>query len=180
MPYPPPVPPPSRTNATPMVDNHPSDHLLTSGALSDIINELGANPSGTYPSVTARLDDIHTTTTNVVRATTSASATGVWGNTNLISTPFAPYPTVWLAIAMSTYTSDGGTYDTSTRFINQSGVESPWQQFRLGPTPLMVTTLWAFSHTGGVLTIATQANSGLGPVGHGAGSTLLLVNLGPP
>jgi hypothetical protein len=38
MPYPPPVPPATRTNATPDVDNHPSDHNMLSQALTEILN----------------------------------------------------------------------------------------------------------------------------------------------
>jgi len=58
MAYPPAVPPNTRTNATPEVDNHPSDHNGISNALTDIINELGTNPSGTDPDLTTRLSRI--------------------------------------------------------------------------------------------------------------------------
>src|SRR4051812_34536578 len=40
MAYPPPVPPANRTNATVMASNHPSDHNLISGALTDILNHI--------------------------------------------------------------------------------------------------------------------------------------------
>jgi len=56
MAYPPTVPPNSRTDATPSVTNHPGDHNAISAAFTDIINELGADPSGTFPTVQARLD----------------------------------------------------------------------------------------------------------------------------
>jgi hypothetical protein len=55
MAYPPAVPVATRTNTTPQVDNHPGDHNGISGALTDIINELGTGPKGTYPSLTQRL-----------------------------------------------------------------------------------------------------------------------------
>ena len=55
----PPVPPPNdRLNTTPMVDNHPSDHNVLSDAITDINNELGNNPQGTFANVEERLDDI--------------------------------------------------------------------------------------------------------------------------
>jgi hypothetical protein len=53
--YPPPVPPDTRTNATPQTDNHPSDHNVLTDGMSSIINELGTGPKGTYASLTARL-----------------------------------------------------------------------------------------------------------------------------
>ena len=40
MAYPPPVPPTGRVNATPQVDNHPSDHNVISTALTEIINHI--------------------------------------------------------------------------------------------------------------------------------------------
>jgi microcystin-dependent protein len=58
MAYPPTPPPADRLNTTPQVTNHPADHNLISGNVSDIVNELGANPSGTYADVQARLDSI--------------------------------------------------------------------------------------------------------------------------
>lgn len=42
MPYPPPVPPNTRTNATPMVDNHTFDHNAISDALTEILNHVAA------------------------------------------------------------------------------------------------------------------------------------------
>ena len=56
MPYPPPVPSATRTNPTPHVDLHPADHNLMSAALTDIINELGTNPSGASPTVQDRFE----------------------------------------------------------------------------------------------------------------------------
>lgn len=40
MAYPPPVPPATRTNATPMVDNHPEDHNVISAALTEVLNHI--------------------------------------------------------------------------------------------------------------------------------------------
>lgn len=40
MPYPPPVPPATRTNATPMVNNHAGDHDMISSALTEILNHI--------------------------------------------------------------------------------------------------------------------------------------------
>ena len=40
MPYPPPVPPANRTNATVQADQHPSDHNLISDALTEILNHI--------------------------------------------------------------------------------------------------------------------------------------------
>jgi len=57
MAYPPAVPPATRNNATPQHDNHPGDHNGISAALTDIINELGDDPSSaSYPTVQARLE----------------------------------------------------------------------------------------------------------------------------
>lgn len=53
MAYPPTVPSGARINTTPQVDTHPADHVSIHAALTDIINELGSNPSGDAASVTA-------------------------------------------------------------------------------------------------------------------------------
>lgn len=55
MAYPPTVPPPNRTNTTPQADNHPSDHNAISTALSDIVNEMGSNPSGSHGTLQSRV-----------------------------------------------------------------------------------------------------------------------------
>lgn len=57
MPYPPTVPPASRSNATVQADNHPSDHDLISVALTEIINhiaetEVGARVDGGFATLT--------------------------------------------------------------------------------------------------------------------------------
>ena len=56
MAYPPEVPPHTRSNTDPMVNSHPSDHNLISYALIDVLNELGADPSGDHNNVTDRLN----------------------------------------------------------------------------------------------------------------------------
>ena len=58
MTYPPQIPPDNRLNTTPQVDNHPDDHNVISDALTDILNELGNNPKGTFADVEARLDAV--------------------------------------------------------------------------------------------------------------------------
>jgi microcystin-dependent protein len=58
MTYPPTPPPADRVNTTPQVNTHPSDHNVISEALTDIINELGPNPKGTYSDVDSRLTDL--------------------------------------------------------------------------------------------------------------------------
>ena len=58
MTYPPTPPPADRVNTTPQVNTHPSDHNVISQALTDIINELGPNPKGTYSDVDSRLTDL--------------------------------------------------------------------------------------------------------------------------
>jgi microcystin-dependent protein len=55
MAYPPSIPPNNRTNGTLALNNHPSDHNVTADALTDIVNELGSSPAGTFDDVTARL-----------------------------------------------------------------------------------------------------------------------------
>lgn len=51
----PPTPPTSRVNTTPLVDTHPADHNLLSSSITDIVNELGPNPKGSFSSVDARI-----------------------------------------------------------------------------------------------------------------------------
>lgn len=58
MAYPPTPPPNDRLNTTPMVNNHPSDHNVLADSISDVVNELGNNPKGTYADVATRLDAI--------------------------------------------------------------------------------------------------------------------------
>lgn len=58
MTYPPSPPPADRLNTTPQVTNHPSDHNLLSENITDIVNELGTNPSGDSPTVEARFDQM--------------------------------------------------------------------------------------------------------------------------
>lgn len=55
MAYPPTVPVNTRADATALATNHPADHNAISNALTDILNELGSDPSGTFPTVQARL-----------------------------------------------------------------------------------------------------------------------------
>ena len=81
MSYPPSVPPNTRTDATPLPTNLPSDINTISNALTDIINELGSDPSGAAASLTARLDGatdyvaISSPVTVLTTATTVASLT---------------------------------------------------------------------------------------------------------
>jgi microcystin-dependent protein len=58
MAYPPTPPSNSRVNTTPQVDAHPADHNALSNAITDIVNELGTNPSGTSTDVGARFDSL--------------------------------------------------------------------------------------------------------------------------
>ncbi len=55
MAYPPPIPPNSRANGTGTFDNHPNDHNAISNALTDIVNELGADPSAGFADLAARI-----------------------------------------------------------------------------------------------------------------------------
>lgn len=57
MAYPPALPVNNRVNATPQANNHPADHNTLVNALTDILNELGSDPSsGSFATVMARLD----------------------------------------------------------------------------------------------------------------------------
>jgi hypothetical protein len=58
MPYPPPTLPSNRSNTTPQFDNHPSDHNAISDAITDIVNELGPNPSNGEATVQAWIDKV--------------------------------------------------------------------------------------------------------------------------
>lgn len=58
MAWPPPTLPINRTNATPQIDTHAADHNALAQAINDTVAELGANPSGVYPTVGGRLDTI--------------------------------------------------------------------------------------------------------------------------
>lgn len=53
MAYPPSVPVGTRINTTPQVNTHAADHNTIHAALTDIITELGSNPSGDFADVTA-------------------------------------------------------------------------------------------------------------------------------
>ena len=81
MTYPPSVPPNTRADNTPLPTNHIADHNDISNALTDIINELGSDPSGAAASLTARLDGatdyvaISSPVTVLTTATTVASLT---------------------------------------------------------------------------------------------------------
>lgn len=55
MAYPPQLPPSTRTDSTVSAVNHAQDHNLIAGALADLLDELGANPSGGYADLTNRL-----------------------------------------------------------------------------------------------------------------------------
>ena len=66
MAYPPTVPPATRTDSTPQFTNHPNDHNAISTALTDLVNELGADPSGGYATVNARLDALDQRLINTV------------------------------------------------------------------------------------------------------------------
>ena len=62
MPWPPIIPPNTRQNVTPELDNHPSDHNLISNALTDIAARLGAggNSELAYAEVTTTQTGITT------------------------------------------------------------------------------------------------------------------------
>jgi hypothetical protein len=55
MTYPPSIPSNTRADQTPQAGNHPADHNAIANALTDIVNELGSDPSSTFASLTARL-----------------------------------------------------------------------------------------------------------------------------
>jgi microcystin-dependent protein len=58
--YPPNVPPNTRQNTTPLVNNHPSDHNMIADALRDVLLALGNDPAGADTDVQARLDRMET------------------------------------------------------------------------------------------------------------------------
>lgn len=58
MPYPPTIPPNTRTNLTPQDTSHPNDHNLIANALTDIVNVLGSAPQGSSATVQARIEAI--------------------------------------------------------------------------------------------------------------------------
>jgi hypothetical protein len=53
-PYPPPVPPDTRVNTTPQVNNHPSDHNMLADGLQTLINTMGTTPAGAFSDMSAR------------------------------------------------------------------------------------------------------------------------------
>lgn len=128
MAYPPTVPPTGRTNATAQADNHPSDHNAISAALTDIINELGADPSSaSFATVQARLDAANRSVPSVVLGSGQTDA----GNASLADwlATSVTAPT-WAAFALIR-TSVTGIFETtganlpfamSTRLGGQSGV----------------------------------------------------------
>lgn len=58
MAYPPTIPPNTRTNLTAQDSAHPGDHNAISDALTGIVNELGANPSGASATVQDRIANL--------------------------------------------------------------------------------------------------------------------------
>lgn len=58
MAYPPQLPPTTRTDATISAGNHATDHNKIAAALEDLLEELGAGPSGNYANLTERLLDV--------------------------------------------------------------------------------------------------------------------------
>lgn len=65
MAYPPELPPSSRTNSTLMATNHALDHNKVAAALEDLVEVLGADPSGAYADLTSRLADALLSETDV-------------------------------------------------------------------------------------------------------------------
>lgn len=56
--YPPTLPPATRTDSTVSAVNHATDHNTLTAALTAILAELGAAPSGAYDDLTTRLADV--------------------------------------------------------------------------------------------------------------------------
>lgn len=50
--------PTNRTDSTPLTTTHPADHNNEADAVNKIEAELGTNPSGTFATLAARLDDL--------------------------------------------------------------------------------------------------------------------------
>jgi len=102
MPYPPPVPPLDRTNSTPQVDAHPSDHIVISTALTEIINHIAVIESGSRvagaaaralstPTV-AGSTVLHVAVTPVLDYPTVMSVTGVgWAGSDSSALAFVGY-----------------------------------------------------------------------------------------
>jgi microcystin-dependent protein len=77
MSYPPTPPPNNRLNTTPQVTNHPDDHNRLSDNISDIVNELGSNPSGDSATLESRLDQMMPVGT-ILEFGASSPPTGNW------------------------------------------------------------------------------------------------------
>ena len=60
----------NKANATAHVNEHPAHHNDLADAVNKIEAELGTDPSGTYSTVKARLDDLATATLNTQTGTT--------------------------------------------------------------------------------------------------------------
>ena len=102
MAYPPPLPPAGRVNSTPQADNHPADHNTLVAAMTDILNELGSDPSGGFANVMARI--------NAIDATLPLIQWGLFnGNTDGNGYARPSWPTAYPGIASS---GDNGNLNT--------------------------------------------------------------------
>jgi microcystin-dependent protein len=107
MAYPPTIPPATRTNNTPQVDDHPDDHNAIANALTDIVNALGSDPAGDAASLTAYLailDPIR-----VMQSPVAVAPTG-WLLCDGSSVAAATYPRLFAAIAY-TYGGAGANFN---------------------------------------------------------------------
>jgi hypothetical protein len=143
MTYPPSVPPNTRTNATPLPTNLPSDINTISNALTDIINELGSDPSGAAASLTARLD--------LIDGAVEVATTGPGGVRRCYATKVGDF------VIFSGYCSGdavGASFPAGYRPV--TGSVYSWALLNNGGT---VTPGYATITTGGVITASAAASS---------------------
>jgi microcystin-dependent protein len=156
MAYPPTIPPATRTNNTPQVDDHPDDHNAISAALTDIVNELGADPKGDYASLTAYL--------------------AILDPIRYMQSPLAAAPTGWLlcdgsSVAAATYprlfTAIGYTYGGAGANFNLPDIEGKF----LATRDAAVTAFDTLGESGGSKDAVTVAHTHTGPSHAHTGTT---------
>jgi hypothetical protein len=85
MPWPPTIPPNTRANSTPELDNHPSDHNVMADALTALVDRVRANQELAYVEATVAQSNIQTATIDLTGLTMTFTLTTsrrvlLWGS----------------------------------------------------------------------------------------------------
>lgn len=148
MAYPPSVPSGARINTTPQVNTHPADHVSIHAALTDIINELGSNPSGDSADLTAWLGIL--CPLGEIKIYAGATAPSGWGLCDGTAVSRATYADLFALIGTTYGVGDGSkTFnlpDLRSRFVAGKGTAT-WSDALNESGGSKDTTLVAHEHT---------------------------------